>query len=454
MTQSDPSLSAVTRAEILDFLLEPGTWRTGVLSLLLDAVEASLTGGPVVVLGVRDLPVGRLWSGAVSMLGAPSSADEFRWQHAVDPAQVGTDRHLITVPVSSLALWAGSGAVVIGEDDNCSLGEMSVDPHQTERGTSVTVTQASLLAEAVLVDSETAHAALDLQESIDKKFASVRVHRLWPLAMAVASSPEMHESMGSAAEVIRAHSPWALVEQTEMLNLAVGAVAGGLGRDAAVAWRDRLTAGPAPEPILHTPEPLIRLPEMVPAPQPAPNLVGVQPELRTIVMGEAVDLSPDSLRWGCSVSWTQPPSNFLDVDLVAFLLDENRKVNGDQDFVFYNTPVGGGGAVKLATLAPDTQRVDIDFGALAPRYHRVALGVVITGSGSFSQLNPLRMVLTDNEVPIVDSACVHGTTEQAMIVGEFYMRAGRWRVRSVWQGYDGGLAELATSYGVVVDGHG
>lgn len=452
MTHSVPGAGMEARAEILDFLLESGTWRTGLLSLLLDGVGAAIDGGPVVVLGVADERVGRLWFGAVSMLCAPSGSEVIRYQHAEDREQVREGAHLITVSMANLYLWAGSGGVVIGEDDNCSLGEMSVDPHQSERGTSVAVTHWSLLAEAVLVDSATALAAFELQESIDKKFATGTLHRLWPLAMTVASRPDMHESMSTAAEVIREHSPWELVEQGELFNLAVGTVAGGCGRDVAVEWRDRLTAGPAPEPALHVPDPLIRLPE--PAQAPTPNPVVAQPEIRTLLMGEAADLSPDTVRLGCSLSWTQPMSNQLEVDLVAFLLDENRTVSTDEDFVFYNSAVGGAGAVALSVLTPEAQRVDIDFGGLAARYHRVALGVVITGPGSFSQLNPLRMVLTDNEVPIADSICTHGTTEQAMIVGEFYMRAGRWRARSVWQGYDGGLAELATSYGVVVDGPG
>lgn len=432
MSQSFSVADPPPQSECINFLLEPGTWRTGVLSLLLDALDAALPGGPVVVLGVGDKHVARLWSGAVAMLCAAGTMNEFRWQHVEDPSQNGGDAHLVTVPLTTLDAWAGPGVVLIGEEDNCSIGELSVDPHQTERGSSVTVTPWSLLAEAVLVDSEAALGALELHRSLEAKFEKGTLHRLWPLAMTVASSPKMHESMGAAGEVIRAHSPWELADHTELFNLAVGAVAGGCGRDAAIEWRDSVVAGPVSESVVIAPD----------------------PQIRTLLMGEATDLAVDALQWGCSVSWAQPESSPLDVDLVAFLLDENRKVNGDEDFVFYNTPVGGGGAVQLSVSSPDTQRVSIDFGVLASRYHRVALGIVITGAGSFSQLNPLRMTLSERHSTVADSVFRHGTTEQAMIVAEFYSRAGRWRVRPVWQGFDGGLAELATSYGVVVDGHG
>lgn len=426
---------------ILDFLLEPGTWRTGVLSVLLDAVDAAVAGGPKVVLGVRDESVGRLWSGAVSMLCAPSAAGDVRWQHTTDRAQVRDDVHLVTIPVGALFMWSDSAAVVMAEDDGCSLGEISVDPHRTERGASVAVTHWSLLAEAVLVDAAGALGALDLQASIDTRFANESLHRLWPLAMTVASTPEMHDSMSSAAEIIRAHSPWTLRENDDLFTIAVGAVAGGCGRDVAVAWRDRIVAGPDPEPVPS------------PGPEPVASVVE-QSEIRSLRMGEAVDLARDALHWGCSVSWTQPASGPLDVDLVAFLLDDNRRVSDDDDFIFYNSPVGGNGAVVLSKIGQDTQHVEIDFSVLASRYHRVAMGLVITGPGSFSALNPLRIVLTDNGIAVAESDFVHGTTEQAMIVGEFYVRAGRWRVRPIWQGYDGGLAQLATSYGVDVDGPG
>lgn len=452
MTQSVPGASAPTNSQILDFLLEAGTWRTGLLSLLLDAVGAAMDGGSVVVLGVRDDTVARLWRGAVSMFLAPSSAEQFRWQHAEGRGSVGEEVHLVTVALTELPEWAeASTGVVIGEEDNCSLGELSVDGHQTERGTSVTVTQWSLLAEALIVDHETALAALALQEKIHQKFADESVYRLWPLAMTVASTPEMHDSMSSAANVIRAHSPKSLCGESELFNIAVGAVANVYGRESAAMWRDQMVAPTIPEP--EAASTAVTSTGGVSDSEATDSVVS-QSELRSLVMGEVMDLPPDALRWGCSVSWTQPAVNSLEVDVVVFLLDENRKVSSDEDFVFYNAPVGGNGAVKLSVLRPDMQRVDLDFGVLASRYHRVAMGIVITGQGSFSSLNPLRMILTDNEFPIADSVCAHATTEQAMIVGEFYTRAGRWRVRSVWQGFDGGLAELATSYGVVVDDHG
>jgi hypothetical protein len=59
-TEPEPS-DLVSRDAILDFLLDPDTWRVGVFSVLLDAVARALEGGPPVVLGCRDPHRAALW---------------------------------------------------------------------------------------------------------------------------------------------------------------------------------------------------------------------------------------------------------------------------------------------------------------------------------------------------------------------------------------------------------
>src|SRR5690606_40382515 len=46
------------------------------------------------------------------------------------------------------------------------------------------------------------------------------------------------------------------------------------------------------------------------------------------------------------------------------------------------------------------------------------------------------------------------TTETAFVLGELYRRQGAWKFRAVGQGYDSGLAGLATDYGITVDDPG
>lgn len=42
------------------------------------------------------------------------------------------------------------------------------------------------------------------------------------------------------------------------------------------------------------------------------------------------------------------------------------------------------------------------------------------------------------------------STERAVVLFEFYRRAGTWKVRAIGQGYDDGLAGLARDFGVNV----
>jgi len=43
-----------------------------------------------------------------------------------------------------------------------------------------------------------------------------------------------------------------------------------------------------------------------------------------------------------------------------------------------------------------------------------------------------------------------GSTESAMIFGELYRHGGEWKFKAVGQGFAGGLAPLATHFGVSV----
>lgn len=43
-----------------------------------------------------------------------------------------------------------------------------------------------------------------------------------------------------------------------------------------------------------------------------------------------------------------------------------------------------------------------------------------------------------------------GTTEQSLVLSDFYQRNGQWRVRAIGQGYEEDLAPFATRHGVDV----
>ncbi|MEV4518500.1 TerD family protein [Dactylosporangium sp. NPDC049525] len=139
------------------------------------------------------------------------------------------------------------------------------------------------------------------------------------------------------------------------------------------------------------------------------------------------------------------------VDPCALLVDAGGKVRGDADFVFYNQPRDASGAVSLSTDGPAAATLAVDLA-------RVPAGVdsvVIAGSmdaGTFDTVPGLAVTVTGRQgrvlatFPVLDVEPV-----AAMVFGEFYRRQGRWKFRAIGQGWDSGLAGLATHYGVTVD---
>jgi stress response protein SCP2 len=65
-------------------------------------------------------------------------------------------------------------------------------------------------------------------------------------------------------------------------------------------------------------------------------------------------------------------------------------------------------------------------------------------------VHDLRVTVTSTR-PATDYVFVPAATvETALVCIEIYRRDGRWRLRAVGQGDDGGLAELARDFGVKV----
>jgi len=154
--------------------------------------------------------------------------------------------------------------------------------------------------------------------------------------------------------------------------------------------------------------------------------------------------------------WTGGPG-VPDVDGSALLLQANGKVATDADFVFYNQPVHPSGAVKHAgtsTASPGSTAcydvIDMHLGQVDPAVDRIALAASADG-GTFGEVPDLKLVVTDLATNTdIATFSMTATTETAFVTGELYRRDGGWKFRAVGQGYDTGLAGLATEFGIDV----
>ncbi|EGD25334.1 hypothetical protein [Prescottella equi] len=232
----------VDRSAVLGFLLDPGTWRIGVLSLLLDAVARALAGGPAVVLATESTESAALWIGAISAFMSPGSARRFGWctfdrHHEVD-ATVARGIHLVAVPLQDAEGCPVLGShVLISENETPELGELGVEPHRTARGATIPVTAWSVLAQTVLVDRTVAEQALARQDSIARFVADRGLSPMWPLAMAVVLEPELHEALDEAGRVVFEQSPDAILEVPVLADVPLSLVDVQFGDSTEHAWR-------------------------------------------------------------------------------------------------------------------------------------------------------------------------------------------------------------------------
>ncbi|MFE7891826.1 TerD family protein [Streptomyces sp. NPDC057412] len=154
------------------------------------------------------------------------------------------------------------------------------------------------------------------------------------------------------------------------------------------------------------------------------------------------------------LGWHPAPGT-PDVDASALLL-VGGKVRSDADFVFYNQPAHASGAVrhegKTNAGGRITDRLVVDLPRVEPAIETVILAASADG-GAFGQVPGLYIEVRDaaqgTVVARFDST--GATVETAFVLGEFYRRQGAWKFRAVGQGYDTGLAGLATDYGISVD---
>ncbi|MGW4636547.1 TerD family protein [Nocardia sp. NPDC004415] len=143
-----------------------------------------------------------------------------------------------------------------------------------------------------------------------------------------------------------------------------------------------------------------------------------------------------------------------DADASALLL-AGAKVRSDDDFVFYNQAVHPSGAVRHEGKQQGVTVVDalsVNLAQVEAQIETIVLAASADG-GTFGQFHGLYIRVLDAatgaELARFDST--GATTETAFVLGELYRRQGAWKFRAVGQGYDSGLAGLATDFGISVD---
>ena len=153
----------------------------------------------------------------------------------------------------------------------------------------------------------------------------------------------------------------------------------------------------------------------------------------------------------------------FDLDANAFLVDAGGKVRTDADFIFYNNPKSTDGSVvhtgdnKTGDGAGDDEAIKVDLSKVPADIQKVIVAVTIhdgeNRKQNFGMVSNayVRVVNQDGDKEIARyDLSEDASTETAMIFGELYRNAADWKFRAVGQGYNGGLAPLARTFGVNV----
>jgi len=180
------------------------------------------------------------------------------------------------------------------------------------------------------------------------------------------------------------------------------------------------------------------------------SLSKTDPSLREVLVG---------------LGWAARSSDGADFDLDAslFMVQENGKVRGDHDFIFYNQLKSTCGAVehtgdnKTGAGAGDDEALKIRLADLPAAIARLIIAVTIHDAEArrqnFGMVQDafVRIVNLDTDAEIVRFDLSEDySTETAMIFAEIYRYNGEWKFRAVGQGYAGGLAALAIQHGVEI----
>jgi len=160
------------------------------------------------------------------------------------------------------------------------------------------------------------------------------------------------------------------------------------------------------------------------------------------------------------VSWDAGVERDLHNDLVVatILCGADGRVLSHEHLVFFNQLASPDLSVHALdkTLGGDQEQVEVDLAAVPTEVERVVVVLYVndgpTRRRSLGQLKVCSIRVLDSRgnaelVRSEDFAAVL-TTETALTLGEIYRRDGGWKFKVLGQGYAGGIAAVATDYGL------
>jgi tellurium resistance protein TerD len=153
----------------------------------------------------------------------------------------------------------------------------------------------------------------------------------------------------------------------------------------------------------------------------------------------------------------------FDLDASVFMLNEQGKIRGDDDFIFYNNLVSKCQSVqhmgdnRTGAGDGDDEAIIVELAKVPMAVQRLAITVTIHDAlarkQNFGQVMAafIRVVNADDDAELARFDLSEDySTETAMIFGEVYRHNGEWKFKAIGQGYSGGLETMCKNFGVQV----
>lgn len=148
-----------------------------------------------------------------------------------------------------------------------------------------------------------------------------------------------------------------------------------------------------------------------------------------------------------------------DADFSALLIAASGKVRDDNDFICYAQPTHPDGSTTYGNKANNggvySQEVSVNLPGVAAAIDKIKLTLTIDPEtpATFAAVKNCEVIVFEDKGGTrteVARMKPEGTTENAFIVAELYRYQGNWKLRHVAQGFNNGLAGIATAFGVDV----
>jgi stress response protein SCP2/uncharacterized protein YegL len=131
------------------------------------------------------------------------------------------------------------------------------------------------------------------------------------------------------------------------------------------------------------------------------------------------------------------------VDVSCFGVDENNKLSDDRYMIFYNQKNSPNGEIKL-NQDTSNSNFEVNLDGLPPQIVKLVFTAAIDGNATMRDISQVDFNISGNNFILSGTDF---SQEKAIIIAEIYKKDGVWRINSVGQGFNGGLAALLNYFG-------